>query len=246
MERFEFKENDIIGEETLDVISKANKFNKWMYETIKPYCNGNILEIGSGVGNISQFFIDEGFPTMLTDIRTGYCERLKKKFGNKTNLLGVETIDLLDPDFENKFKRYLNSFDVVIALNVFEHIQDEAIALNNCRQLLKNDGCMIILVPSYQSIYNGFDKALGHYRRYNKRTLSKLFLENNFHIIHKQYFNFIGIFGWYVSGKLQKNESIPEGQMGLYNLLVPIFKIIDKLIFNTFGLSTIVIGKKQI
>jgi hypothetical protein len=54
----------------------------------------------------------------------------------------------------------------------------------------------------------------------------------------------MGIFAWFVSGKLQKNNSIPAGQMRLYNMLVPVFKIIDILVFRICGLSTIVVGHK--
>jgi hypothetical protein len=55
----------------------------------------------------------------------------------------------------------------------------------------------------------------------------------------------MGIIGWYISGKIQKNNTIPAEQMGLYNKLVPIFKIIDKLVFNKIGLSNIAVGIKE-
>ena len=46
---FSYKEIDKSGEETLNVIASANNFNKWMFQTIKPFCKGHILEIGSGL-----------------------------------------------------------------------------------------------------------------------------------------------------------------------------------------------------
>ena len=118
-------------------------------------------------------------------------------------------------------------------------------AIKNCGKLLKSDGCLIILVPSYQRLFNKFDVELGHYRRYNKLKLSKLFEKNDYRVIHKQYFNFIGIFGWYVTGSILKKKAIPKGQMKLYNSLVPMFKVIDKTILNSVGLSTIVVGNKE-
>ena len=44
------------GTETLEVISDAGKFNQWMYQTIKPYCGGNVLEVGSGMVIFPGFF----------------------------------------------------------------------------------------------------------------------------------------------------------------------------------------------
>ena len=60
MKPYEFKEIDRSGHVNLDVINKAEKFNHWMYSAIKPYCKGRILEIGSGIGNISTCFLNDG------------------------------------------------------------------------------------------------------------------------------------------------------------------------------------------
>jgi 2-polyprenyl-3-methyl-5-hydroxy-6-metoxy-1,4-benzoquinol methylase len=243
MSEFQFKEVDEEGMEILDVISEADKFNKWMYDTIKPYCSGKVLEIGSGIGNISQFFLDDKTDIQLTDIRDNYCRRLQKKFINHPHLLGVENIDLIHPDFEKQYQSHLGKYNTVFALNVVEHIKDDQLAITNAKKFLVKGGHLIILVPAYQSLYNQFDKALEHYRRYTKKSLNPLFNASGLEIIHSQYFNAVGIAGWYVSGKLQKNESIPKGQMGLYNKLVPIIKVADKVIFNAFGLSVITVGK---
>jgi hypothetical protein len=110
--------------------------------------------------------------------------------------------------------------------------------------LLKTGGTLVILVPAYQFLYNKFDKELEHYRRYTKASLNSLFKKANFKIIHNQYFNAIGILGWFVSGRLLGNNLIPEDQMKAYNTLVPIFRILDKLVLNIFGLSVITVGKK--
>lgn len=244
MKKIEFIENDISGETTLDVISEANRFNKWMYETIKPFCNGNVLEIGSGIGNISKYFLDDGFKIQVTDIREGYCQKLQQKFKDESNLLGVECMNLVDEHFDEKFAHHFNKYETVFALNVIEHIGEDVLALQNCHKLLTDNGCLIILVPSYQVLFNQFDIELGHYRRYNKKKLSHIFNESKFDVIHKQYFNLIGILGWYFTGKILRRKTIPKDQMSIYNILVPVFKIVDKIILNSIGLSTICVGKK--
>lgn len=246
MKEIEFKEVDQNGGDTLNVINDADKFNRWTYETISPFCKGNILEIGSGIGNISEFFLQEGASILLSDVRQGYCDELQQKFQSYSNLNGVELIDLVDPAFDKKFQALFGSFDSIFSLNVVEHIYDDNLAIKNAKKLLRKEGHLIILVPSYQGLYNGLDKDLDHYRRYNKKTLSVLFENNDLPIIKKQYFNFIGIFAWIISGKLQKNETIPEGQMRLYNAFVPVFKWIDRFVFRLAGLSTIVVGKNKV
>jgi len=110
--------------------------------------------------------------------------------------------------------------------------------------LLKDGGTLLVLVPAYQNLYCSFDRELGHFRRYTKKTLGKVFKINNFHIKHSRYFNLMGILGWIFSGKILRKKTIPEGQMGLYNKLVPVFKIIDKIFLQAFGLSVIIVGNK--
>lgn len=244
MREFNFQEIDQEGQDTLETIAKADRFNKWMFETILPFCAGSILEVGSGIGNISHFFLESGLRITLSDIRFHYSDALKNKFSRAKTLEEVLLIDLADRDFENAYVKYRETFNTVFALNVVEHIQDDKSAIRNCRFLLKKGGNLIILVPAYQMLYNNFDKELGHFRRYTKNSLKNLFLENEFEIIHSQYFNMIGILGWFVSGKLLGKKSIPKGQMGLYNKLVPIFRIMDKIIFERIGLSAIAVGRK--
>ena len=244
MQQTDIQEINKTGEETLSILNEAEKFNKWIYVTINPFCKGHVMEIGSGLGNISRFFLNDDYQIMLTDLRQVYCDKLHDKFKSYSNLLGVENVDLIDSDFDMKYKTFFDSFDSVFAINVIEHINDDNLAIRNCYKLIRKGGNLIIMVPSYQVLYNDFDKSLGHYKRYTIKSISSILLNHNFCIIHKQYFNFIGLIGWFISGSIQKNKSIPKKQMRLYNRFVPVFKLVDKLIFKSWGLSSIVVGEK--
>ncbi len=240
---FTYKEIDIEGMDTLSVLSDADKLNKWFFDVIRPYCSGEILEVGSGIGNISQFFIENKLSITLSDLRSNYLEALSKRFPS-FNEKKMILFDLVDPDFDSKYLHLFESFDTIFALNVVEHIEQDALAISNCHKLLKKGGNLIILVPAYQALYNRFDKELEHYKRYNNRSLNDLFIKADFKIVKSRYFNFAGIPGWFVSGRLLKNKIIPEGQLKFYNRLVPLFRIVDKLIFNRAGLSVITVGQK--
>jgi len=234
------KEIDLEGLETLNVIEKADKFNNWMYETIKPHCKGKILEIGSGIGNISEFFIADKFDIVLSDLRDNYIEILTDKFSNQ-----VLKIDLVDENFNIKYNSLIGTFDSVFALNVVEHIKDDVQAIANCKKLLKKGGHLIILVPAYQSLYNQFDVELEHFRRYTQKSLKNIIFQNQLQIKKTFSFNVIGILGWFITGSILKKKTIPEGQMGLFNKLVPIFKLADVLTFKKIGLSVICFSVKN-
>ncbi len=240
---FTYQEKDIRGEKTLDVISKADKFNFWMFNTILPYTKGEILEIGSGIGNISLFFLENGSKIALSDIRNNYCQNLETNFNKYSNLNSVIQLDIVDKEFDKKYSQYFNKFDSVFSLNVMEHIENEQEAITNCKKLLKHNGVLITLVPAYKTLYCKFDEELKHFRRYTKKSLKNVLIKEGFAITRSFYFNTIGIIGWFISGKILRKKTIPENQMKFYNKLVPLFKIIDKLLFNSMGLSVICIAK---
>lgn len=242
--QFEFKEIDREGFENLDVIAEAENFNRWMYDQVNPHCKGTILEIGSGIGNISQFFLNNHQHLYVSDLRENYRTELTRKFENQKTLGGVLDLDIVASDFDTKFSHLFEKFDTIFALNVVEHIEDDKLAIHNCRKLLKKGGKLIILVPAFQSLYNEFDRELYHFRRYTKHTLNKLFRENQFHLTESRYFNALGILGWYVSGKIQRNKTIPKSQMKLYNIIIPFSKVLDKLMLKRVGLSVITVGQK--
>ncbi|MBT8195246.1 MAG: class I SAM-dependent methyltransferase, partial [Bacteroidia bacterium] len=165
---FDYKEDDVEGLATLESIANADKLNEWMYNEVAPYASGRVLEIGSGIGNISKFFIINNWDITLTDIRDHYCDKLRDRFSDHSNLREVRNIDLVHANFENEYPDILNSFDFIFALNVVEHIEEHELALANAKKLLTKEGKVFILVPAFQTLYNQFDKELYHYRRYNK------------------------------------------------------------------------------
>jgi 2-polyprenyl-3-methyl-5-hydroxy-6-metoxy-1,4-benzoquinol methylase len=238
--RKDIKEIDLEGLVTLNVIEKADRFNEWMYQTISPDCKGRILEIGSGIGNISKFFIADKREIVLSDLRDNYCDILKEKFNNP-----VVKIDLVHPNFDQEYADLLETFDSLFALNVVEHIEDDVLAIANCKKLLKNGGTLIILVPAYQWLFCNFDTELEHFRRYTHKSLKKIIVKNQLKIKKTFYFNVIGILGWFLSGKILKKKTIPEGQMGLFNLLVPVFKLVDTITLKKIGLSVICVSVKE-
>jgi SAM-dependent methyltransferase len=62
-------------------------------------------------------------------------------------------------------------FDVVVAFDVLEHINDDRAAIAEIRRVLKQGGAFVFSVPAYQSLFSSHDRALGHRRRYARRVL---------------------------------------------------------------------------
>src|ERR1051325_9418879 len=118
-----------------------------MFNTIKPYAFGNILEIGSGVGNISKYFVQNDYSISLSDTDDFYIDTLKKKFSNNKNVKNILAIDLEAADFSKRYPQLAGQYDTVFFLNVLEHIEKDDLAVQNSRTMLKAGGKLIILVP---------------------------------------------------------------------------------------------------
>lgn len=235
---------DNTGTEVLNVIAEAKGFNKWIYQTIKPLIRGNTLEIGSGIGNISTFFLSEKYPLSLSDTEEKYIDILTTKFKGNANLIEILLIDLELPNFETSYSSLKGKYDSVFLLNVLEHIKDDTTAIRNINFLLKPGGAMVILTPAYSFLFSNLDRSLGHYRRYTKKSLTLRVKSSNFIIKEAFYFNCLGIGAW-LYAKFLGLKRIPQAEMGIYNKLVPVAKLLDKICFNKIGLSVILVGKKK-
>jgi len=235
--------HDPEGEATLEALSQAPAFNRWMYQIIRPYLAGPVLEIGSGIGNLSRFLLDDGLQLTLSDLRSGYCRRLRETFGARPNCGGVVQLDLLHPAFDQAFADLRGSFQTVFALNVVEHVANDLHAVANCRKLLRAGGRLVLLVPAFNTLFNRLDTALGHYRRYTRPTLKALYQANDMPVERSFYFNLAGMPGWFVSGALLGNRLVPAWQVRVYNALVPVFRLLDLLVGRSIGLSVIAVGQ---
>lgn len=233
-----------VGYVVLLNIRKAHGLNQWMFESIRPYAKGKILEVGSGIGNISDIFASRKMPLSLSDYKEEYCQLLKKKFAGQPEIEGIYQIDLAVKDFEVKYAGLLGAFNTVFALNVIEHIGDDALAVANAAKLLAPEGHLILLVPAYQYFFNRWDQQLGHYRRYTGKSLQTL-LSREFDIVKTWYFNLAGIFGWWWFGSILRKGLISEGHIRAYEKLVPLFRLADKISLHRIGLSVISVGRKK-
>ncbi len=66
------------------------------------------------------------------------------------------------------------SFDVILLMDVLEHIEDDRAALRQAYEKLKPGGHLFITVPAFSFLWSHHDEVLGHYRRYTISGLRKL------------------------------------------------------------------------
>lgn len=83
------------------------------------------------------------------------------------------------------------SFDLVLALDVLEHLNDDLVGLQKIKSFIKPGGLLLITVPALPSLWGGQDVVSHHLRRYTRRSLAALLANGGLKNCRLTYFNSI-------------------------------------------------------
>jgi SAM-dependent methyltransferase len=207
-------------------MASARRFNSWMAETIAPYVDGCVLEIGAGIGNLTQFLFHPGDCYLAAELDEVHLRYLRARLGQAPGL-SIAKCDLLEPV---DLRPYRDSMDTVVCLNVLEHISDDLYALRNIRACLKCGGHAIILVPQGPQVYGSLDRVLGHERRYLKSELQSKITAAGLHLERIIEFNRATYPGWILNSRILERTTLSGVQLRMFDLLVPLWRRIDQFL----------------
>lgn len=227
---------DQVGAATLEMMAAAPRYNRWMFERLRPWVGRRVLEVGAGIGNMSAFLVDRE-RLVLADTEPYYLHRLRERFDDRPN---VRVVELRLPAFDPQL--VAERVDTVICLNVLEHVEDDRGSLSAMRQLLEPGGRLVLLVPALRPLYGTLDEALGHFRRYAPTELGRMVEESGFRVRHLEYFNLAGVPGWWLASRVLRRKLIPTEALRCYEALVPLFRL-ERWLPWRVGQSLIAIGQ---
>ena len=226
------------GANILDSLAGTKRFNRWMADTVRPWCGARVLELGAGIGNMTQHLSRGRKAYVASDIDEEHMARLKVRFRGRPNF----QIRKCDLQASEDFEPLRQSFDTVVCLNVVEHVKDDLLALRNIHSALEAGGRAIILVPQDQKAYGTLDEVLGHYRRYSEDQLRRRMEEAGFEVERILHFNRITRPGWRFNGQILKRRTFSRFQLTIFDWLVPVWRAIDRF-FPWPSVSVIAIGR---
>jgi SAM-dependent methyltransferase len=121
-----------------------------------------ILDIGCGTGAVAVDFGARGWLCA--------CDRSTDAlaFARSRGVVNVVASDAASLPFAD------GSFDLVLAFDVIEHVEDDRAMLRELRRVLRPGGAIAIHVPAWPSLWSRHDEILEHKRRYTRRSLSAL------------------------------------------------------------------------
>jgi glycosyltransferase involved in cell wall biosynthesis len=216
---------DSSGSHTLARLSRAPAFNSWMADTIRPYCGDRILEIGSGVGNMTNRLIPRR-QFVASDVNPLYLQTLSSLAHSRPYL----TVAYCDVEDATSFPRIAEGYDTVVCMNVIEHTRNDRQALENIRSVLVAAGRAVILVPNGQWNFGILDHVLGHYRRYSQSGLAEVARAAGFKVERILAFNRIGTVAWFLNGKVLRRRTFGFLQIKVLDVLMPLIRRVDNLL----------------
>ncbi len=225
------------GQMILEEMQEAPNFTKWTIDKVKQHIKGDLLEVGSGIGNNIRLLQPYANSFVATDYEEKYIKILESSF-SKSHL---ESTYLWDAS--SSIPEGLKTQDTIFCSNVLEHIEDDEAVLANMYQLLKPGGKVILVVPQGKKLFCNLDKVLNHFRRYDKDSLCNQLNRHGYKINEISDFNKVAVLGWLWRGKILNSSSLGKHNLKLFNILVPIFKVCEKFI-PWRGLSLIVVAEK--
>ena len=230
--------DDQYGSPLLRQPERTRRFLSWLGDTLRPFVGDRVLEIGAGIGTLTEQFIPrESY--LASDINPVYLDYLR------AYSIGKPYLDVRHIDVSNTadFEGLDGKFDTVFIVNVLAHVPDELVALRNVRRALEVGGQVVVLVPQHQALYGTLDEALEYRQRYSRTGLQTALQQAGFQVEQVFDFNGVSIPGWWLNGNVLKRRTFSRVQLKLLDIGMPVLKRVDR--FLPFGgLSLIAVARK--
>ena len=212
-------------------LGEADRFNRWVLSRFERHLGEDVLEVGCGSGNFTVLMAARGHRVTGIDIDPGYVETARRRLAKFTGAR-VTCGDATAADWSERF-------DTVVALDVVEHIENDREFLARLARALKPGGKLVVKVPAGPGLMSTLDEVVGHYRRYDRRSLAATLRAAGLAPLSLSHFNVAGTLGWWLNGKVLKRTTPPGEQVKAFEALVPLFRAAEAMVPLPFGLSLI-------
>lgn len=235
-------EFEYVGGE-LELFAAARNWKRRLARELAPHLGGNVLEVGAGLGGTTESLLQdadvgrwlalEPDPELFAELERK-AESLDRRFAAEVCARRGTLSDLEAGE----------RFDALLYIDVLEHIEDDRGELVRAAAHLEPGGKLVVLAPAHQSLFSEFDRAIGHFRRYDRRSLAALAPAGT-ELVALTYLDSVG---WLASlaNRLLLRRSLPTpAQIRVWDgVLVPLSGVLDRLLLGRFGKSVLAVWRR--
>jgi len=219
-----------------DALRQAANYRRALIAESAPYLGGKVIEIGAGIGQMTELLEKIPAVTMLQSVEPDARFSSQFKANRPESPLIRGTIaDVPGTDWNG-----------LVSINVLEHIEhDQAELAAYARMLGEKQGLLVLFVPARPELYGLIDKDFGHFRRYTKAELRKKLTQAGFTVEHMRYYNIVGYFAWWLNFCLLKQRNFNQASVRLFDRLIfPVVHALETHICPPpFGQSLLVVAR---
>jgi SAM-dependent methyltransferase len=225
-----------VGNE-LTLFAAATNWKAYFARQLTPFIRGNVLEVGAGIGSntlllrnpaVTSWLCLEPDPSLALE-----AERTVSALPDTRVAVGTTA------------SAELGRYDTLLYIDVLEHIEDDRGELERAARLLAPGGHLVVLCPAHQALYSEFDRAIGHFRRYDAKTLTasgpaSLTLERDF------YLDSVGMLASFANRAFLKSGQPTPAQIRTWDrYLVRLSILLDPCFGRRLGKSVIAVWRRE-
>lgn len=227
-----------VGSE-LDLFAAVKNWKSYWSSQVRPFLGRDIVEVGAGLGSNLEFLDPhrpghtvclEPDPALTAQLRA----RLNQQDSQRTWEAACGTLSSLRE----------RRFDTIVYIDVLEHIEGDRDELNTAAAMLNPGGRIVVLSPAHQSLYTPFDKAIGHFRRYD-RPMLRAISPKGLPLETLRYLDSVGMFASSANRFFLQQSMPTASQLRFWDRsMVPISTVIDRLLFYSIGKSILAVWQR--
>jgi hypothetical protein len=223
----------------LELFARAVRWKRYVGSVVGPFLGRRVVEVGAGQGATAEVLCDGGQelwlclepdPSLAARIeearglgRVPGCCQVRK--GTSENL---STDDRLD---------------TALYVDVLEHIADDREELRRASAVLVRGGHLIVVSPAHPALYSAFDAAIGHFRRYTRKSLVET-APPELRLVRLAALDAVGSLAS-LGNKLFLRQTLPTPQQIAVwdSCMVPLSRLLDPLLRWRLGRSLLAVWK---
>jgi SAM-dependent methyltransferase len=229
----------------LETMSEAVRYQAHVFGLVRPHLGTQVLEVGCGIGTMSRQILETSAQLHLVCIEPNANCAWRAREG----LSGQERVTIRMCHLEDCDRAELarQRFDTVVCVNVLEHIEHDVKALSLFGEVVAGTGGQVLIfVPAMPAIYGPHDAALGHHRRYSKRSLTAAFEAAGLDVVTMKYTNPIGLLGWMYNLYISGNTEHTSSQVRFFDRFVAPWALpVERIVTPPIGLSLFAVGRAR-
>jgi SAM-dependent methyltransferase len=220
----------------LELFAGALHWKSYFSRSIGRWIRGDVLEVGAGIGSNTLLLQN---PTVTSWHCLEQDELLASRLraavsGLPTCRVSVGTTATLPPA----------KYDTILYIDVLEHIEDDRAETRRAAALLREGGRLIVLAPAHQELYSQFDRAIGHYRRYDRTSL-RACEPDGLRIEELYFLDCVGMLASLANRMLLKREQPRVAQIAAWDrYMIPVSKVLDLLTGRRPGRSIVAVWRR--